>query len=340
MSSSPELGIFCCQGNQEERDSALLLLGKQPRLIIDIISLLTLHGLGIADEVVKVFGQLGIAQSSIEILQNVVEEHKGMKSDGTAVLGIKGDRVFLHETTADEIKRNRKYFEGIITWVKNNCETLPCTMALDMQKAERHELEQLVGASFTDTLLIASETGNLLFSDDWALRQIAKAKFDLDGVWTQVILLYSQINHMLEQFRYSEIVVDLVLSNYRYTSIDDYSLIAAAKKADWLPKEPFLSLLSILENAPQKGIFILDDRRNTTYLASIKIAANFLYKLWNKNISQHRKKALGYRLLKSLTSNRYNQKLILNRLLLEVQQKYMIILPSKLEILSLISQFR
>ncbi|WP_346293725.1 tetratricopeptide repeat protein [Sphaerothrix gracilis] len=340
--SSPELGIFCCQGNQEERSHALSLLAIKPlRLIIDIISLLTIHGLGAADAVVRAFGRLGIAQSTIDILRDVVEDYKGMKSNGTAFLGTEGGHFFLHEVTAEEIQRSREYFEKIIIWVKNNCEILPCTAALDMEQDERRELEKLLGNSSFDTLLIASEPGNLLYSDDWALRQVAKSRFKLDGAWTQAVLLRCQELTTLEQSEYSEIVVKLVRSNYRYTSIDDHALIAAAKQADWLPNEPFISLLRLLENTQRQDSLILNGQADRIALSSvIGVAVNFLYRLWEQDISVQRKHALGISLLNSLMRGRHNLNSVLSALASGVSRKSFIILPYELEILFLIRQWR
>ena len=340
--SSSELGIFCCQGNQEERSDTLSLLRTKPlRLIIDIISLLTIHSLGAADVVVRAFGRLGIALSTIDVLRYVVEDYKGMKSNGTAFLGTEGDHFFLHEVTADEVQRSREYFEGIIAWVKNNCEILPCTAALDMYQDERRELEKLVGTSFFDTLLIATEPGNLLYSDDWALRQIAKARFKLDGAWTQVVLMRCQELTVLEQSDYSEIVVKLVRSNYRYTSIDEHDLLAAAKQANWLPSEPFTSLLSLLENTQCQNSLILSEQGDRIALSSvIGVAVNLLYRLWEQDVSVQRKHALGISLLNSLVRGRRNLNFILNALALGVSRKSLIILPYESEILFLIRQWR
>jgi len=340
--SSPELGIFCCQGNQEERSHALSLLTTKPlRLIIDIISLLTIHGLDAADAVVKSFGRLGIAQSTIDVLRNVVEDYKGMKSNGTAFLGTEGDHFFLHEVTADEVQRSREYFEGIITWIKDNCEISPCTAALDMEQNEIQELEKLVGTSSFETLLIASEPGNLLYSDDWALRQVAKARFKLDGVWTQIVLLRCQELTALKQSEYSEIVVKLVRSNYHYTSIDDHALISAAEQADWLPNEPFTSLLLFLGNSQRKDSLILNEQADRIALPSvIGVAVNFLYKLWEQDISVQRKHALGISLLNYLMRGRHNLNSVLSALDSGVRGKYLILLPDESEILLLIRQWR
>ena len=53
LMNNPDLGIRCCLGNSEERDYALSLLNDNPRLIVDVISLMTFYGLGVEDTIVK-----------------------------------------------------------------------------------------------------------------------------------------------------------------------------------------------------------------------------------------------------------------------------------------------
>ena len=72
LMSSPDLGIRCCVGNLEEKIQALALLeNPQLKLVVDLISLITLHCLEAADIVVKAFGKLHIAQSTIDELQGI-----------------------------------------------------------------------------------------------------------------------------------------------------------------------------------------------------------------------------------------------------------------------------
>ena len=90
----PELGIRCSIGDIEERNNALNLLNhSKPKLVVDIISLITLHSLDAADTVVSAFGKLCIAQSTIDELQSIISEREGMwsKREGM-IVGKKGNR--------------------------------------------------------------------------------------------------------------------------------------------------------------------------------------------------------------------------------------------------------
>ncbi|MEA5550868.1 hypothetical protein VB713_07750 [Anabaena cylindrica UHCC 0172] len=343
--SKEDLGIHCCIGTAEERNHANSLLVTKPiRLVIDIVSILTLHGLDAADVVVNVFGKLGIAQSTIDILQKALKDHRINESKQSAFFGKEGNKYFIHETAPEAVKTFADYLEKTISWIKTNCEILPCTAALDVGKDERFELQELIGTSFSDTILIASEPGNLLYSDDWILRQIAKAKFDIDGVWTQLVLMHCRTANVLEKDNYNEMVIKLVLSNYHYTSIDAHVLIEAAKKSDWLVKRPFTNLLNLLRNR-NVSLLILNEKIDRMSLNSIvTVTVDFMYELWREQkiqqISNERRDSLVMEMLNAMVHGRQNRNTIINKLIAEVQRKFYLLPFEEQQIIQLINTWK
>ena len=124
LMGNPELGIRCSIGDIEERNSILNRLNdSKPKLVVDIISLMTLHSLDAADIVVSMFGKLCIAQSTIDELQNVISEREGMWSKrGGMIVGKKGNRYVKQIINPEEIKQGIEYLKDIIRWIRNNCE--------------------------------------------------------------------------------------------------------------------------------------------------------------------------------------------------------------------------
>ncbi|GAG73656.1 unnamed protein product [marine sediment metagenome] len=66
---------------------------------------------------------------------------------------------------------------------------MPYTEGLEINFNKKRKLDKFLGKSFIDTILIAKKTNYILFSDDLFLRLIAKNDFNVDGVWTQILLL-------------------------------------------------------------------------------------------------------------------------------------------------------
>ena len=125
--SKPDLGVRCSVGNPEEKSQALALLGDpQPKLVVDLISLMTIHSIGAADAVIKAFGKLGIAQSTIDELQQITNEREGMWSKRKSMsVGKEGDQYVRTIITPEEVRQNVEYLKNVIKWIQESCEGHP-----------------------------------------------------------------------------------------------------------------------------------------------------------------------------------------------------------------------
>ena len=300
--SNPDLGLRCSVGDFEEKRQALTLLGdSQPKLVVDIISLMTLHCLEVTDTVVKAFGKLGIAQSTIDLLLSIIHEQKGMWSEREAISPWKeGGQYIKYVIKPEDVRRDIERLEDLVKWIRENCEVRPCTAALQMNLLHKRELDDLFQPFFIDTLLIASQPGYLLFSDDERLRFYAKTgfnsdagtDFDIDGVWTQVVLEHCISRNLLDRTEYNKMVIKLICLNYYHTEFDAEVLIEAAKQSDWKPSEPYNNLVQALGGQRVSLSFALN------------VATDFLFELWTQPFLLNQPKSLTLCLFEGLTSRR------------------------------------
>ena len=256
LMNKPDLGIRCSAGDLEESIQAHNLLENPvSKIIVDPISLLTIHRLGAADTVVRAFGKLGIAQSTIDELQYIINEREGMWSEREHMnVGKEGDRYVKSVITPEAVRRDIEDLKGIVNWIWGNCDILPCSAALEINHHSRQKLNDLFQAVFIDTLLIASEPGYLLLSDDERLRSYAKTNFSVDagtnlhvdGVWTQAVLEHCVNEHLLDKAEYDKMIIKLVCSHYYHTVFDADVLMEAAEQSNWIPSEPYTTLVKTL----------------------------------------------------------------------------------------------
>ena len=300
--SNPDLGVRCSAGNFEEKRQALALLGdSQPKLVVDIISLMTLHCLEATDTVVKAFGKLGIAQSTIDLLLSIINEQKGMWSEREAISPWKERGQYIkYIIKPEDVRRNIERLEDLVKWITENCEVHPCTAALQMNLLRKRELDDLFQPFFIDTLLIASQPRCLLLSDDERLRFYAKTGFNsdagtnlrIDGVWTQAVLEHCVNRNLLDRTEYNKMVIKLICLNYYHTKFDAEVLIEAAKQSDWKPSEPYNSLVQALGGQKVSLSFALN------------VATDFLFELWTQPILDSRSIHLTHALLDGFTFGR------------------------------------
>jgi pentatricopeptide repeat protein len=326
--SNPDVGVRCSRGDVRERDYAYSLIGAaRPKLVIDLISLLTIHTLGVSEVVIRLFGKLLIAQTTVEALQNFIRDKHGLQERGFMSIGKEGEQYVKAEVKPEEVRRAVEYFENMVGWVGENCEVVPVTGALDVPREQRVLLEEMLGVPFLDSVLIATEGSNLLYSDDERLRSFARTEFKVEGVWTQIILMLALSENVIDKERYNRAVLDMVCSHYYHTGIDAYVLIEAARKADWLPAYPYTEALRLLRG------------ERTDEGSALIVSTIFLYELWKQPILPSRRDYLLYSLLDALTAGRDARKTV-NRLQRDVGVKFFLLPLEAERIVSLIELWK
>lgn len=327
---NPELGIRCSIGGIEERSSTLNRLNdSKPKLVVDIISLITLHSLDAADIVVSAFGKLCIAQSTIDELQRIISEREGMwsKREGM-IVGKEGNRYVKQIINPEEMKQGIKYLKDIIHWIRNNCEVGQDPVMSQMNQLRRRELNDMLQQHFLDTVLLATQQDHLLFSDDGRLRHYAKTSlnseagtnFQIEGVWTQVLLEHCVNENLLDKTDYDEMTIKLVCSRYYHTMFDADLLMEVAKRSNWKLSEPYNSFVLALG----------EERMNLQ--SALDVCVDFLFPLWDESISFRQKEFLTLGLLTGLTYGR-DSRIVLNRLEYLIQNKHRLFFPVENSIL-------
>jgi tetratricopeptide (TPR) repeat protein len=337
LMGNPELGIRCCIGDIEERTNALNQLHhSQPKLVVDIISLITLHSLDAADIVVNTFGKFCIAQSTIDELHRIISEREGMWSQREGiVIGKRGKRYVKQIISPEETERSIEYLRNLIDWIRENCEVGQATAGLEMNQLRRRELNDTLQQHFLDTVLLASQPEHLLFSDDGRLRHYAKTSlnsdagtnFQIDGVWTQVLLEHCVKQNLLDKADYDEMTIKLVCSHYYHTQFDADLLMEVAELSNWKLSEPYNSFVLALG----------EERMNLN--SALDVCVDFLFKLWEESIPFRQQEFLTLGLLTGLTYGR-NAHTVLGKLIYLIQNKHTLFLPVENSILRQIRNFQ
>jgi len=289
-----------------------------------------------ADIVVSTFGKLCIAQSTIDELQRIISEREGMwsKREGM-VVGKKGNRYVKRIINPEEMKQGIEYLKNIVHWIRENCEVGQDPAVSKMNQLRRRELNDRLQQYFLDTVLLASQPGHLLFSDDGHLRHYAKTSlnsdagtnFQIDGVWTQVLLEHCVKQDRLDKADYDEMTIKLVCSRYYHTVFDSDLLLEIAKRADWKLSEPYNSFVLALGGERMNG------------QSALEVSVDFLFTLWEESIPFRQKEFLTLGLLTGLTYGR-DSRTILGQLEYLIQNKHRLFLPVENSILRQIRDFQ
>ncbi|OUC14796.1 MAG: hypothetical protein B0A82_10750 [Alkalinema sp. CACIAM 70d] len=315
----------------EKFENALISLQKGGLVVIDPISLVTLHYLGVADDVVRFLGKFGIAQSTIDLFNAMVERAQGFQREGFVTFGVEENQGIFQEVSPEQINQQKEFFERIINWSRDNCQTLPCYRALDINKAERDKLTEYISPAFIDTVLIAGEPGRILYSDDQWLRWYAHVDSGVAGVWTQVVLKYCLVQQSSNEFLYRKSALVLASKGYTYTIIDAEILIEAIKSTGWKLQPLYTSALKALAN-----------EKNTNLDYVVSIAADFLRRLYLEIVMTDAqlidpRDSLVFELMKILTVKHQSMEsgstVFVSKLKKAIQQKFSVMPLQEKEVL-------
>jgi len=285
--------VVCSIGTLDERAKALECLADQgKRLIVDPVSLMTIHGCDLAGDVLRIAGRLGIAQATVDLLTETLLVRTRANAGGGLTLWKEGDQFVKREVTEQDVEEGRCQLETLLQWITDNCDILPQPPSLRIGRTERQRFADLIGKGSFDTILVASDAGRLLFSDDQRLRTFAKQEFGIDGVWSQPVLMAGVNRGIIEGERYAKAVIKLVCSGYRLVSLDARTLIEAARMAEWRVAHPYDQVVDGL------GGDMCDEN------SAIGVAVQFLYELWDTTVSPLAVDYLMLRLLDALKRGR------------------------------------
>jgi len=324
--SKSDLGLKCCIGTVEERNSAIILLEKSPQLIVDVISLVTLYNLNIIELVVETFGKFGVAQSTLDLLKEIVRDHC-ISKNGYFSLAKEGQNFIKKEISSEDVQCQIEHFQKIINFIEKECEIIPCSLALKIRREDRNQLKQLLGVTFRDTLFIANKSNRLLLSDDLYLRGFAKNEFNIDGIWTQIILMHCRKKLLINDVTYNNMTIKLACSNYYHTSIDSYILLEAARQSEWSPKLLYTGVLNHIRG------------KHSSNESVISVVTNFIFLLWKEPLLLEQRQYLLLSLLNYLTMER-NPENILNMLSKAIITKMRLLPLATNDIISIINSWK
>lgn len=303
-----KLGVRCCCGTAKEREAAISLLAGKPKIIIDLLSLIVLHRLGLADKVVAAFGKLGMARSTLEELLAFREEKRLHEKDGILRVDSQDGELVGHQISSEQVKKQVEEVGAILEWVKRNCDLLPVQEALGINTKIKNEFDRILGKSFVDSILLAKQPGCLLYSDDASLREMAYALYGFEGIWTQALLMYCQHEGALEKEGYNSATIKLTCSNFKFISIDADILDEAYKMSGYHFDKELKYMISKLTES------------HVSIDTMIRVSVEFVFKILRRTIRPHQYDVIIFALMDYMAKGRSTLG-ILRMLLAEVEKQ-------------------
>lgn len=328
LTSNDDSKLICSTGTSEEQKAAKEALdNNSATFVIDPVSFLTIHALGIADEVVKAVGRLGIVQATIDLLTETQHKRTAINRTGFMQFNKEGDQFVGCEVTRGKVESGLLSAEHLIQWIEQNCDVLPWSPELTTKREERNELAEITGEESLQTILVANAPSRVLVSDDLRLRQLAKANFEVNGVSTQSLLMYMLATNVIDANRYNRAIVQIANAGFIHTSINAEVLLEAARQAGWSLVVPFEKVVALLG-----GEYCGED-------SAVRVAADFLHLLWQQPFLSRSTHYLTLRLLDVLATKRHPFR-VTGKLLYAISIRFVLNPIGELELQKIIQAWR
>jgi hypothetical protein len=179
-----------------------------------------------------------------------------------------GDQYFRQETTAEALEEGQKFLKRIRSFIESSAEIASASAMLDFEKIKFDEVKNILGRDAIAAVLVARERKLLLFSDDLGLRSLARNDWQVEGVWSQTILVSLRDRGIISKDEYREAIRRLALGNYYFLSINADDLMWVLSRNDMKPSYEVSRMLSLLEGP--------DCSEDT----AIRVVADVIRKVW------------------------------------------------------------
>jgi hypothetical protein len=299
--NSTAFGIFCCSGTHQETQEAVTLALSSSSLILDTTAIFAVHQLGLESAITNSYPELFVVRTTVDFLKALSQQlptHPMIKIEDD----LKKGKLFIFDDE-NQLRFNHNSLQRMIEWVESNCKILPTTGRLLENRQEQIDLRQGLGDCFLDTILAAQEQSITLYSDDHILRSVAQQKYDVKGIWSQIILERLARDGAISSELHELAVIELACLNYRHTAINAKVLIRAARLASWNQAYPLESVWSTLSPA------------KSNMSSALQVAVEFVYLLWREKLPLHQYENLVMGILTAITSSATitNQYLLLEK---------------------------
>lgn len=268
--NNPRIGIRCCAGTLEERREAINTAREAKTVAVDLTALLSLGSMERLELLKGSFGEILVAQSTIDLLTQEVADKSGMSSKGFMTVWKEDGKYYRQDVSAEDIQKQIAFLMKIKEWLATNATVAPMAEILKLPKERRERLYETIGESFVDTMMIAKERDCPIYTDDHGTRAIAQNDFAVKGFWTQILAIVGLDKGVITTDELEVVNTALCGLNYRHTTISAQTLMHTASKMDWNAAGSFTMVLAGI-TGPRIEIG-----------SAMGVAVEFFYQLWRK----------------------------------------------------------
>ena len=240
------LNIHAGDGTHEESRRAEAIVRETQNVVLDIVALLTVQRLGIAEQLRACFSRIAVPQCVLDDIYDAVSEAKFI-GQPAGYLGKNTEGYYtLDETTEDAWSKRQEYLESLRD-LAESFERIPSYRVLEINDLEDIKgALTLVGVGSVFAGYEDTENGSVLISDDLVLSQFARSR-GISVVNTEAVLYELHRTDGISDEANSSYIEQLVLMNYKLIRVSPDDILRRLEANDYVTSEGIRAMLKTLE---------------------------------------------------------------------------------------------
>jgi tetratricopeptide (TPR) repeat protein len=224
--------VDCAVGSREEVVDALQNLRIANEIVLEMTAIGTLALLNIESVLQNLGTQILVSQATVNELTEMIARDEMETGEG-GYLSKQGDQPVYTRRDPKEHQNHIERLKALLSTIRSCARIIPGREAIALEPEKRKGLDSAFGRYGTEAILLASQPGRILWTDDNRMARFARTEHGVRRVWTQVLLQHALESGRINQEDFSRASAKLVGFEYGFTSVNPNTLVSGSRIAEW-----------------------------------------------------------------------------------------------------------
>jgi len=265
--------VISSSGVGPELQQELERLSIATVVLVESSALVTLESLGLLSKLKQRFLRVQVTQQTLDAIAETAMNINSEKQTGHIFSDSPG-HIQLVEHSASEMNIEKDFYARIEQFLRSSAELIAPGAGQALGEYERADVQRTLGTAAASTVAAASGTGSLVYSDDLALRLVARNGHKVQSFWSQTLLQDLRDKGLISPDEYHQVVVQLIEFGFHFVSVNQADLVWVIRDSAWTPSPRVAKVLATLAGPD----CALND--------AVNVALDVLHEIWGDPV-QH-----------------------------------------------------
>jgi tetratricopeptide (TPR) repeat protein len=289
--SESSIRVLSSSASGAELQQELQRLRTATTVLVESSALVTLETLGLLPKLNERFTSVRVTQQTLDAIAETVLNINPEKRTGHISSDTPG-HIQLIEHTATEMNAEKEFYQRIEQFLRSSVQVIAPDVGPALGEYERMDVRTTLGAAAASTVAAARGAGILVYSDDLALRLVARNGQKVGSFWTQTLLQDFREKGLMSPDEYHRAVAQLIESGFHFVSVNSADLVWAIRETSWTPSLRVSKIVATLAGPDCS----LND--------AVNVALEVLHELWDDPVPRATKLAFLDMIIQVLVTGR------------------------------------